>query len=108
MRSSGPTSAATRRSTPASSPRASRPITCSGESPETTAQARWQGAFDDSYNVRDLGADGGAYSSRCGGGKNLMITTALQVDGPAGAEGVLDVDSIDGEVHHLSWTRCSH
>lgn len=80
----------------------------SGESPETTAQYRWQGAFDDDYAVRDLGGDAAAYWSRCGGGKNLMITTVLQVDGggSGGGAGVLDVDSVDGEVHHLSWRKC--
>ncbi|MDB4964976.1 MAG: hypothetical protein JWN44_665 [Myxococcales bacterium] len=78
----------------------------SGESPETTAQYRWQGAFDDDYVVRDLGGDAAAYWSRCGGGKNLMITTIIDVDGRTGGTGVLDVDSIDGEVHHLIWRRC--
>jgi hypothetical protein len=78
----------------------------SGESPETTSQYRWQGGFDDDYAVRDLGGDAAPYWSRCGGGKNLMITTTLEVGGPAGAAGVLNVDSIDGEVHHLTWTRC--
>jgi len=81
----------------------------SGESPETAVASTWNGAVDDSYAVRDLGigAPAPAYWSRCGKGKNLLIDTELDVQGAAGGEGLVTVDTLDGEIFHLVWQPCS-
>jgi hypothetical protein len=81
----------------------------SGESPEKTAAFTWQGEFNDEYAVQDLGAGAPPYWSRCGGGKNLMITTTIAVDnsGDRTASGLLELDDIDGELFHLAWQHCN-
>jgi hypothetical protein len=80
----------------------------SGESPETTAAYTWQGAYDDDYAVRDIGATSPLYWSGCGKGKNLEIVTEVKVDNAQAPtqSGFLAVDSIDGEVFHLQWRAC--
>lgn len=80
----------------------------SGESPESTAAFRWQGAFDDEYAVADVGGGAPPYWSRCGGGKNLMITTTITVDNRANRAGggLLELDDVDGQLFHLEWQTC--
>lgn len=80
----------------------------SGESPDTTAAFTWQGSFDDVYVVGELGSGTPPYWSRCGGGKNLMITTTINVDNAANAagSGLLEVDDADGQILHVSWQQC--
>ncbi|MGZ3425027.1 MAG: DUF4360 domain-containing protein [Polyangia bacterium] len=82
----------------------------SGESPDTTAAFTWQGVFDDEYSVQDLGGSSPPYWSRCGGGKNLMVTTKVAVDNTANraGSGILEVDDVDGVMLHLSWQRCGN
>ena len=79
----------------------------SGESPETTAASTFQGGFDGDYAVNAV-ANAPLYWSRCGKGKNLMITTALAVDNRANPDGsgLITIDAVDGEVYHLVWERC--
>ena len=77
--------------------------------PEQTAAFQWHGAFEDDFNVRDLGASSPPLFSRCGKGKNLQIRTQLDVDNHANptGQGVVAIDSVDGEVYHLVWQSCS-
>jgi hypothetical protein len=79
----------------------------SGEAPVKTIGSTWTGPFDDSYAARDLGAGAPApaYWSRCGKGKNLIIQTRAEVKGASG-EGLMTVDTLDGEVFHLVWRQC--
>ena len=80
----------------------------SGESPETTAAFRWHGAFEDEFAVEDIGAHAPPYWSRCGGGKNLMITTTIAVDASANraGSGLLELDDVDGQLFHVAWQAC--
>jgi hypothetical protein len=81
----------------------------SGESPETTAAFRRHGAFEDEFAVEDIGANAPPYWSRCGGGKNLMITTTIAVDAGANraGSGLLELDDVDGQLFHVAWRPCS-
>jgi hypothetical protein len=81
----------------------------SGESPDTTAAFRWHGAFEDEFAVEDIGANAPPYWSRCGGGKNLMITTTIAVDAGAhrAGSGLLELDDVDGQLFHVGWRPCS-
>jgi hypothetical protein len=80
----------------------------SGESPETTKALTWNGAVEEDFNVRDVGGASPVYWSRCGKGKNLMITTELNISNQArpDASGFMVVDTVDGQVYHLLWKRC--
>jgi hypothetical protein len=80
----------------------------SGESPDSTAAFSWQGALDGEYAVTDIGGQSPPYWSRCGGGKNLMIRTDIDVDNSANlsGSGLLEVDTSDGQMVHVSWQRC--
>jgi hypothetical protein len=80
----------------------------SGEGPDNTAAFTWQGAFEDEYTVTDLGGNAPPYWSRCGKGKNLMITTNLDIDNSANSSGngLLEVDASDGQILHVAWQRC--
>jgi hypothetical protein len=81
----------------------------SGESPEKSDAVTWTGAFEDDFQIRDLGAGTEPYFSRCGKGKNLKITTRIDVDnhGDKKATGLLAVDTLDGEIYHLVWQTCT-
>ncbi len=81
----------------------------SGESPEKSEAVSWSGAFEDNFQIRDLGAGGEPYFSRCGKGKHLQITTRIDVDNRADkkATGLLAVDTLDGEIYHLVWQSCT-
>jgi hypothetical protein len=80
----------------------------SGESPETTKVATWSGPTEEDYNLRDVGDAAPVYWSRCGKGKNLMITTEVSMTnhGNPASTGYLVADTIDGEIFHLLWRRC--
>jgi hypothetical protein len=80
----------------------------SGESPTTTAAVTWPGPMSDDFAMRDVGDAAPVLWSRCGQGRNLMITTDLLVDnkGNPQGSGLLTMDSIDSEIFHLQWKRC--
>lgn len=78
----------------------------SGEAPEQAVVSTLSGPFAGDHAVDDA-AGAPAYWSRCGKGKNLIITTEVSLErGDASAEGEITVDAIDGEVYHLVWQTC--
>jgi len=80
-----------------------------GESPDKSDAVAWSGAFEDDFQVVDLGSQEHPYFSRCGKGKKLQINSRIEVDNHANkqATGLLAVDTLDGEVYHLVWQSCS-
>jgi hypothetical protein len=83
----------------------------SGEGPMRTDAVEFLGPYADDYSHRDAFPDA-MLSSRCGGGKNVQITTRLRMSstGAPAAPGMLTVDSVDGtfsQTYRLSWKRCN-
>jgi hypothetical protein len=75
-----------------------------GTSPQLPPPSRLEGKLDDDFEARDLGDDSKLRFSPCGQARELFLATTVAVEpGKAGGSGVVNVDSIDGE---LAWRRC--
>ncbi|MFW7380677.1 MAG: DUF4360 domain-containing protein [Oligoflexus sp.] len=83
-----------------------------GQGQTARSSTTLRGFFNDSYFVRDVLGLNAVVWSPCGARRALNINSEVRVDNRfnRNAEGLMTVDSIDGQVIHtynLAWRRCS-
>lgn len=74
-----------------------------------TLETRIPGQYNDDYEINDsIGLDAVVWSP-CGVNRALNIKSAVQVRASGSRQGLMTIDSIDGELRHIygvRWRRC--